>query len=261
MSVDRSITVFTSEERDRNERLKKDLIELVVSKNSLLVVGAGSSVLMGYPAWSDLLEKLEKCAISFCNFETCEKKRKEAPLEYAQEIKIHIQNKAGNLDNYYSLLNKLYEPRNPRYIDFHRILVELPFKGIITTNYDTVLEALGMDPYIGFFHQIKYGRASLSLDLTEELRHAVVDRLVLRIFNKRILTQDDFYMDDEKGGCYLKRDALKIFLKYYEEYMDNGNKTYEQKKGKSIRNILWKQAEKLRNTIQTNARYKPYLLD
>jgi len=131
----------------------------------------------------------------------------------------------------------------------------------ISRELQGILEALGMDPYIGFFHQIKYGRASLSLDLTEELRHAVVDRLVLRIFNKRILTQNDFYMDDEKGGCYLKRDALKIFLKYYEEYMDNENKTYEQKKGKSIRNILWKQAEKLRNTIQTNARYKPYLLD
>ena len=131
----------------------------------------------------------------------------------------------------------------------------------VSRELQSILEGLGLDPYIGFFHQIKYGRASLSLDLTEEFRHSIVDRLVLRLLNKRILSNDDFYKDAEKGGCYLKRDALKVFLKYYEEYMDDENKTYGEKEEKSIRYIFWKQAENLRNAIQDSGNYEPYLLD
>ena len=148
----------------------------------------------------------------------------------------------------------------------------------ISRELQGILDALGLDPYIGYFHQIKYGRASLSLDLTEEFRHAIVDRLTLKLFNKKILDKDDFYSDSPKGGCYLKRESLKIYLKHYEEYMNEENITYSAKdkssfRGKettdkidtkefttSYRKILWKQAEKLKNAIENAGFYQPFLL-
>ena len=44
-----------------------------------------------------------------------------------------------------------------------------------------MLEARGLDPALGFFHEPRPGRPSLALDLLEEFRHPVVDRFVLRV--------------------------------------------------------------------------------
>ena len=44
-----------------------------------------------------------------------------------------------------------------------------------------LLEGVGMDPYLGFLHQIDYGRPSLALDLLEAFRHPIADRLVLTL--------------------------------------------------------------------------------
>lgn len=49
-----------------------------------------------------------------------------------------------------------------------------------------LLEGLGLDPYLGFLHQMGYGRVSLALDVMEPFRAPVADRLVLKLFNKRV---------------------------------------------------------------------------
>ncbi len=46
----------------------------------------------------------------------------------------------GDLGRYYAFLDELFKPKSPAYDEFHRMLVDLPFRGILTTNYDTVLE-------------------------------------------------------------------------------------------------------------------------
>ena len=50
-----------------------------------------------------------------------------------------------------------------------------------------LLEGAGLDPYLGFLHQVDYGRPSLALDLIEPFRHPVADRLVLKLVNLRVL--------------------------------------------------------------------------
>jgi CRISP-associated protein Cas1 len=75
----------------------------------------------------------------------------------------------------------------------------------IAREIEAMLEAVGLDPYIGFFHDISYGRASLSLDLMEEFRHPLVDRLVLRLFNKKMVDDDDFEAQGDDGQVYLKK--------------------------------------------------------
>ena len=47
-----------------------------------------------------------------------------------------------------------------------------------------MLEARGLDPALGFFHEPRPGRPSLALDLLEEFRHPVVDRFVFGDFRR-----------------------------------------------------------------------------
>lgn len=141
MAVENLPPIFNSEELDQNESRKRALIELVVSREALSIVGAGSSALVGYATWTQLLMKLETLATECgSGFRVDEQKRNSSYLEYAQEIKDHI-GRYGDLNKYHNLIYKLFGPRTPPCDDFHRTLVNLPFKGLLTTNYDTVLEA------------------------------------------------------------------------------------------------------------------------
>ena len=131
--------IFTPEERDENEERKRELIELVASGEAVLIVGAGSSARVGYVTWEELLEELESLA-NRCGA-GLDQTRKGDELEYAEDIKSHIRDKTEDLGRYYALLQNLFSPKDPSFEDFHRKLVSLPFRGILTTNYDTVLEA------------------------------------------------------------------------------------------------------------------------
>jgi CRISP-associated protein Cas1 len=75
---------------------------------------------------------------------------------------------------------------------------------------------VGFDPYVGYLHADRYGRANLALDLMEEFRPIVVDSVVLTCLNKRIVQKDDFII--ELGGAHrLSNDARRRFLLQYEE--------------------------------------------
>ena len=136
--------IFTPDERNDNLERKRELIDLVVSKEAVLMVGAGSSARVGYVTWDGLMKELEDLAIE-CgkDFDKDDLKRKEQPLEYAEDIKSHIseKNKSSKLKKYHDCLYKLFKRKSPPCDDFHKMLVTLPFRGILTTNYDTVLEA------------------------------------------------------------------------------------------------------------------------
>ena len=129
--------IFTPEERDENEDRKRELIELVASGEAVLIVGAGSSARLGYVTWDGLLEELENLANS-CG-EGLDQSRKGNPLAYAEDIKSHIE-KTDDIGKYYHSLYELFRPNAQGYDEFHRLLIDLPFRGILTTNYDTVLE-------------------------------------------------------------------------------------------------------------------------
>ena len=80
----------------------------------------------------------------------------------------------------------------------------------------SALEAHGLDPQIGFLHADRPGRASLALDLMEELRPVLADRLALSLINRRQLAADDFVLE-EAGGVRLTDDARKRVLVAWQE--------------------------------------------
>lgn len=78
------------------------------------------------------------------------------------------------------------------------------------------LAGIGLDPAVGFLHEERPGRLALALDLMEELRCPVVDRLVLALINRGQLGPEDF-QQDEGGGYRLQDEARKRFLVAYQE--------------------------------------------
>lgn len=76
----------------------------------------------------------------------------------------------------------------------------------------------GFDPLLGFFHQPRYGRPSLALDLMEEFRPVIADSVVLTVINNGIITLDDFV---QRGpAASLTPTGRKAFLRAYEQRLD-----------------------------------------
>jgi len=75
----------------------------------------------------------------------------------------------------------------------------------------SALEAHGLDPQVGFLHADRPGRAGLALDLMEELRPVLADRVALSLVNRRQLAPDDFVVETA-GGVRLTDDGRKTVL-------------------------------------------------
>ncbi|MBS7811795.1 type I-C CRISPR-associated endonuclease Cas1c [Roseococcus pinisoli] len=80
----------------------------------------------------------------------------------------------------------------------------------------SALEAHGLDPQVGFLHADRPGRAGLALDLMEELRPVLADRLALSLLNRGQLRADDFIVE-EAGGVRLTDAARKTVLTAWQE--------------------------------------------
>lgn len=76
------------------------------------------------------------------------------------------------------------------------------------------LTAAGLDPDVGYLHVDRPGRPSLALDLVEEFRPLVADRLVLTLLNRRQITPSQFIRRDG-GGVEMNSDARKTLLQAY----------------------------------------------
>jgi CRISPR-associated protein Cas1 len=80
----------------------------------------------------------------------------------------------------------------------------------------SALETHGLDPQVGFLHMDRPGRSSLALDLIEELRPVLADRLALSLINRRQIGASDFIFE-EAGGVRLTDDGRKRVLVAWQE--------------------------------------------
>lgn len=87
---------------------------------------------------------------------------------------------------------------------------------LLAQECTAALETVGLDPYVGFMHQGRPGRASLALDLMEELRGIYADRFVLTLINKKMVTAKDF-IKKESGAVILTDDGRRTFFQRWQE--------------------------------------------
>lgn len=131
---------------------------------------------------------------------------------------------------------------------------------MIFNEISSLLDGIGFDPYLGYFHEVEYGRASLACDIQEEFR-ASVDRFTLNLINNNMLKEDDFYRNQKDGSVYLKREAMKKYFAEYEKYMNREFKRPDNGENTTLRKCFRIQAEKLAGYIKGGAVYTPFRIE
>ncbi|MFV2104884.1 type I-C CRISPR-associated endonuclease Cas1c [Micromonospora sp. LOL_024] len=77
--------------------------------------------------------------------------------------------------------------------------------GMLRVAVHGALDQVGLDPYIGYLHAVRPGKPALALDLMEEFRPLLADRLALTLLNRRELTPTDF--EELPNGAYRLTDS------------------------------------------------------
>jgi CRISPR-associated protein Cas1 len=87
---------------------------------------------------------------------------------------------------------------------------------ILANDVRSALETVGLDPQVGFLHQLRPGRPSLALDLMEEFRAYLGDRIMLNLINLKQVTKKDFEVR-ESGEVRMSDEARKTVLTAYQK--------------------------------------------
>lgn len=86
---------------------------------------------------------------------------------------------------------------------------------LLVSDCVVACEGVGLDPQVGYLHTLRPGRPALALDLAEEFRSVVADRLVLSLINRRQVQRGDF--DVRPGGAVVLTEAARrVFLEAYQ---------------------------------------------
>lgn len=121
-----------------NESAKRRLVAALKERRAVLLAGAGSSRSVGYPLWPKLIETLRTTFASHLDWP-----RDMSVTAFASKIVAEIR-KNKKQEAYHNFLEKTFEPRRDgsrQHDDLHVALVRLPFCGLVTTNYERVLES------------------------------------------------------------------------------------------------------------------------
>lgn len=143
-----------------------------------------------------------------------------------------------------------------------------PVNAILSLGYMLVLGevvsmviAQGLHPGLGFLHEVGRRRPALALDLLELARQPLVDRLTLSLFNRSVLTPNDFDATKPGDGVRLKEKSLKRYLEFYDHAMTTPFRYGSSGRTGTIRDWLRQQAETLREAIVDSVPWTPILLE
>ncbi|MEQ6388197.1 type I-C CRISPR-associated endonuclease Cas1c [Bacillaceae bacterium S4-13-58] len=112
-------------------------------------------------------------------------------LQQKDDFKFIIRSRRPPLDNVNAMLSFAYT--------------------LLSNDMASALEGVGLDAYVGFLHRDRPGRASLALDLMEELRGVYADRFVLSLINKKVMSPNDF-IKKENGAVIMTEESRRKFL-------------------------------------------------
>lgn len=140
------------------------------------------------------------------------------------------------------------DPVNATLSFLYSLLVKEALRALLT---------VGLDPYRGLYHRLRYGRPSLALDLMEEFRPLVADSVVLGLVNNRMIGRNDFVRRGR--SCALKEPARRAVIRAYEARMDTLVRHPLFGYSVSYRRILEIQARLLARTIAGElSTYRPF---
>jgi CRISPR-associated protein Cas1 len=113
-----------------------------------------------------------------------------------------------------------------------------------------------MNPTISFLHEPGYRRYSLALDLAEIFKPILVDRVIFRVLNKKEIQARDF--DVQMNGVVLKDAARKIFVRAFEERLNETIKHRSLKRSVTYKHLVKLECYKLTKHLLNMEEYKPF---
>lgn len=116
-----------------------------------------------------------------------------------------------------------------------------------------VCHAVGLDPFLGFYHQPRYGRPALALDLMEEFRPLIADSVAISLLNRGELLPGHFAKS--ASGCFLREEGRRIFWEAWFRRMDTGVTHPQFGYTMSYRRMLEVQARQLWRYVRGDARH------
>lgn len=117
-------------------------------------------------------------------------------LQNKKDFTMHSRSRRPPLDRFNALLSFIYT--------------------LLAHHCSAALEGVGLDSYVGFLHRDRAGRRSLALDLMEELRPLLGDRLAITLVNNRNILPHHFEVR-ENGAVLLNDEGRKIVLTAWQE--------------------------------------------
>ncbi|HOB52811.1 MAG TPA: CRISPR-associated endonuclease Cas1 [Acidobacteriota bacterium] len=156
-------------------------------------------------------------------------------------------------------------PRDPV-----NVLLSLGYT-LLLSAMDREIAAVGLDPGLGCFHEIAYGRPSLPLDLVEEFRAPAVDALVLRAVNRREFRITDFYFPDamaeearrlpefdelrREAPVILTHGGFQKFIRLFEQRL--GERVAVDGGRQTLRGLVRRQAGRFARAVRGEEPYLP----
>lgn len=181
-------TVLQRGLRDHADRVLTELVETAIKRLADLLRQ------LQHPAPLDRLRGIEGDAARsyFVAFD-------ELILQSKQQFYLHERSRRPPRDNMNSLLSFLYT--------------------LLTYDVVSACESVGLDPQMGFLHADRAGRPSLALDLVEEFRPMIADRLALSLVNRQQVGPSGF-AQSETGGVQMDAATRKTVLVAYQKRKD-----------------------------------------
>lgn len=114
-----------------------------------------------------------------------------------------------------------------------------------------------LNPTISFLHEPGFRRYSLALDLAEIFKPILVDRVIFKLLNRNMLQDNHF--EKRLGGCFLKNNGKKVFIKNFEERLSQTIKHRALGRSVSYRQLIRLECYKIaKYALRMDNEYKPF---
>jgi CRISPR-associated protein Cas1 len=129
---------------------------------------------------------------------------------------------------------------------------------LLLNNVLSLLLAEGLNPYLGNLHGAERPKAYLAFDLMEEFRSPIVDTLVMKLVNQKVLKPTDFTYPNAEGGIYLEDTARRLFLKHFEARICEKTAHPDVQESVSYRRIIQLQIKRYKKSLLGNQPYTAF---
>jgi CRISP-associated protein Cas1 len=169
-------------------------------------------------------------------------------------------------NRYFAGLGQLITNEGFSFTERNRRPPKDPFNSLLsfgyTLLYNNVLSLIlaeGLNPYLGNLHRSDRKETHLAFDLMEEFRSPVVDTLVMNLVNKKALKPTDFTWFDKDGGVYLTDMPKRIFLKAFEDRVNESVMHPDVKEKVSYRRAIQLQIKRYKKSLLDAIAYEAFL--